>query len=38
MQIYILWMSEHVILLPVYIYVDTFIIDEYKKPCRLEKA
>ena len=40
LRIYVSWMSEHVILLPVYtcIYVDTFIIYEYKKSCRLEKA
>ena len=25
-------------LLPTYIHVDTFIIGECKKPCRLEKA
>ena len=31
-------MSEHVILLPTYIYVNMFIIGECKKPCRPEKA
>ena len=38
LRICISWMSKNVILLPTYIYVDTFIIGECKKLCRLEKA
>ena len=38
LRIYISWMSENVILLLTYIYVETFIIGECKKPCELEKA
>ena len=30
--------QERDFLLPTYIYVDTFIIDECKKPCRLKKG
>ena len=36
--IYISWMSKNLILLPTYIYVDTSIIGECKRPCRLEKV
>ena len=32
------WMSEHVILLPIYINVNIFVIGECEKPCRLEKT
>ena len=38
LHICISWMSEYVILLPTYIYVNMFIIGECEKPCRLEKA
>ena len=38
LRIYISWMSKNVILLPTYIYVDTSIIGESKRPCRLEKV
>ena len=38
LRIYISWMSENAILLPAYIYVDTCIIGECRKPCRLERA
>ena len=37
LRIYITWMSKK-ILLPTYIYVDTSIIDECKRPCRLENV
>ena len=37
LRIYISWMSKNVILLPTYIYVDTSIIGECKRPCRLKK-
>ena len=38
LRIYVSWMSESVILLPTYIYVDTYILGECKRPCRPEKA
>ena len=38
LRIYISWMSENLILLLTYIYVDTYISGECKKPCRLEEA
>ena len=38
LHICISWMSEHMILLPTYTYLNMFIIGECEKPCRLEKA
>ena len=38
LRIYISWMSKNVILLSTYIYVDTSIIGECKRPFRLKKS